>query len=409
MRELLSILNPFPCRKAFGLLLLIAAQTVLGSHLANGAPAGPPRTPAVQWRSNPAAANTFVVEVSGLSLPALKELGQGTWSPAQWQRLLCIYAEQSSAAANAGLPPVLGSYAVRSNTVCFEPQFPLVREVRYRAVCDPSAAPGAAGPNGELLTALFQLPSPGRISSTRVAGIYPSARVLPENLLKFYLHFSAPMSRGHIYDYIHLFDDKGKEVELPFLEIDEELWNPELTRLTLFIDPGRIKRGVRPLEEIGPALQEGKRYTLVIDRAWKDGQGIPLKESFRKSFKVAAPDRAPLDPAGWKIQAPKSGTRRPATLVFSKPMDHALAQRIIHVTDKAGQLVPGQTALRDEEREWTFVPDAPWTSGLHRLLIETTLEDLAGNNIGKPFEVDLLSDPQERLTNPTVKLSFEIR
>jgi hypothetical protein len=50
-----------------------------------------------------------------------------------------------------------------------------------------------------------------------------------------------------------------------------------MMRLTLFIDPGRIKRGVLPLEEVGPALEEGKRYTLMIDRDLKDGTGNPLK------------------------------------------------------------------------------------------------------------------------------------
>jgi len=34
------------------------------------------------------------------------------------------------------------------------------------------------------------------------------------------------MQRGHIYDYIHLRNEAGQNVELPFLEIDEELWNP---------------------------------------------------------------------------------------------------------------------------------------------------------------------------------------
>ena len=66
------------------------------------------------------------------------------------------------------------------------------------------------------------------------------------------------MQRGHVYDHIHLLGEAGKPVELPFLELDEELWDPEMTRLTIFIDPGRIKRGVRPLEEIGPALEAGK-------------------------------------------------------------------------------------------------------------------------------------------------------
>jgi hypothetical protein len=74
---------------------------------------------------------------------------------------------------------------------------------------------------------------------------------------------------------------------LPFLEIDEELWDDSMTRLTLFIEPGRIKRGVKPLEDIGPALEEGKSYTLVIDAAWQDGHGRSLKESFRKQFRLA--------------------------------------------------------------------------------------------------------------------------
>ena len=34
----------------------------------------------------------------------------------------------------------------------------------------------------------------------------------------------------------------------------------------MFFDPGRIKRGLKPREQFGPALQEGKSYVLVIDR-----------------------------------------------------------------------------------------------------------------------------------------------
>ena len=42
-------------------------------------------------------------------------------------------------------------------------------------------------------------------------------------------------------------------------------------------------------------------------------------------------------------------------------------------------------------------------------LQRTTIEDLAGNNIGKSFEVDLFEGVQRRLTNSTVKLPFEVR
>jgi hypothetical protein len=242
-----------------------------------------------------------------------------------------------------------------------------------------------------------------------VSEVYPSADVLPENLLKFYLHFSAPMSRGRIYDHIHLRDDAGKDVELPFLEIDEELWDPAMTRLTLFIDPGRIKRGVRPLEEVGPALQEGRRYSLVIDRAWKDATGSLLREAFQKTFKVGPPDRDPPDPTQWKIQSPKSETREPLAIAFPEPMDHALARRAIQVTGESGESVPGKTVLDDQEHRWIFVPSGPWRRGSYNLVVQRTIEDLAGNNIGKPFEVDLFEGVERQLTNSSVKLTFEVR
>jgi hypothetical protein len=269
--------------------------------------------------------------------------------------------------------------------------------------------PGARNSGPPPFSAVFQLPARKPGAATVVACIYPSGGIVPENLLKFYVHFSAPMSRGHIYDHIHLLDETGKAVELPFLEIDEELWNPDLTRLTLFIDPGRIKRGVKPLEEIGPALAEGKRYTLVIDHAWKDGAGNPLKENFHKAFQVGPTDREPPDPARWKILPPAAGTRDELAVTFPEPMDHALAQRMIQVRAASGLPLQGRATVGDQERRWTFIPLGAWRKGACQLTVQTTIEDLAGNNIGKAFEVDVFEGVQRRLTNSTVTISFEIR
>ena len=217
------------------------------------------------------------------------------------------------------------------------------------------------------------------------------------------------MRSGHIYEHVRLRDEAGKPVELPFLELDEELWNPEMTRLTLFIDPGRIKREVKPLEDIGPALEAGKRYTLEIDAACHDSAGLPLREAFRKSFRVGAPDRDPTSLANWKVNPPKSGTRDSLTVEFSEPMDHALALRVIRVANAAGRLVEGTSDLADHETRWRFTPRDAWTPGSHQLQVQNNIEDLAGNNIGKAFEVDLLEPVQRRFTNQVVRLSFEVR
>jgi len=363
----------------------------------------------VQWVAQLTNSNQFTVEVTGLSVATLKELQASERTSAQWQRLLAVYAEQGDLMADIGLPPMLGTYGVQSGALRFDPQFPLDPAIHYRAMFQPGQLPGASGSGGKPVTATFQLPRRGSTPTTVVRQVYPNADVLPENLLKFYVHFSAPMSGGHIYSHIHLRDEAGKEIELPFLEIDEELWNPAMTRLTLFIDPGRIKRGVRPLEEIGPSLEAGKHYTLVLDREWKDAARLPLRETFQKKFQVGPPDRDPPDPAHWKLQPPKSGTTEPLTVVFPEPMDHALALRLMRVVRESGELIDGTTALEDQDRRWMFVPSSQWPRGACRLIVQTTIEDLAGNNIGKAFEVDLVEPVQRRMTNSSVKLPFEVR
>ncbi|HMJ89060.1 MAG TPA: hypothetical protein VK530_04555, partial [Candidatus Acidoferrum sp.] len=253
----------------------------------------------IRWSPEAANTNRVAVEVTGVSSPALKNLRNVKWTVAEWQKLLAVHVEQGDLFADASSPAMVGTYRVTPDGIRFEPQFPVEPGLKYRATFHPNRLPKASG-KSPMLSSTFQVPARSIEPSTTVAQIYPSADVLPENLLKFYVHFTAPMSGGHIYEHIHLRNDAGKDVELPFLEIDEELWNPNMTRLTLFIDPGRIKRGVKPLEDIGPALEEGKRYTLVIDESWKDAAGAPLKQRFVKSFRVAAADREPPDTATWK-------------------------------------------------------------------------------------------------------------
>ena len=361
---------------------------------------------ALHWTSN-AVPRGWTLNLTGADTKALADLRAAQWTPAQWQKLLAVHAESGAALGSIGMPAMLGTYRVQESAIQFEPQFPLEPGLRYVASFFPAQLPGGGG--GQFVSTTFELPRRATNATTVVAQIYPSAEVLPENLLKFYVHFSAPMSRGQIYEHIHLRTAAGRDVQLPFLEIGEELWDPELTRLTLFIDPGRIKRGVTPLEEIGPALEQGQRFTLVIAAGWLDAQGRPLKKSFRKAFAVGPADREAIDATAWKLEPPEAGTRGPLALAFPKPMDHALAQRMIGVVDESGRAVEGASALENQERRWTFTPRQPWSRGAHAVLVPKTIEDLAGNNIGKAFEVDLFESVPRRFTNATVRLPFAVR
>ena len=112
---------------------------------------------------------------------------------------------------------------------------------------------------------------------------------------------------------------------------------------------------------------------------------------------------------------PKPGNFRPAaattkalTVTFPKPMDYAMLQRSLWVTGSAGKRVTGTVSTTAEETCWHFIPDRDWQAGAYRLVVEKTLEDLAGNSIGKPFEVDVLHPVQLKVETEKIAIPFEV-
>ncbi len=328
--------------------------------------------------------------VPGLDEKLVNELNAAEFSTTEWQRLFSASVDQADPLLAIEQPAMAGRYSATGSTITFRPRFPLSPGTRYRATFNPEVIrdfqnTGNLKPSSRVFTVPATDPTP----TTSVMEIFPSASVLPENLLKFYLHFSAPMSSHNIHRHIRLMNEDNEPVALPFLELDDPLWNLDMTQLTLFIDPGRIKREVKPLEEIGPSLIEGKTFRLVIDQQWKDATGNPLVNSFEKNFSVTSADRTSPDLNSWSITVPPRGTRRPVQVDFLESMDHALAQRMIRIEDTAGTEITGVIQLAHDDREWSFVPDQGWSPGEYVLSVQTIIEDLAGNNIGKLFEVDL--------------------
>jgi hypothetical protein len=342
------------------------------------------------------------VDVTGLDGEALAGLAPD--SP-KWARVLSVHVERG-AKDRDDQPAVLGSHRVEKGVLRFVPRFALVRGVRYRVVLRPAELPGGKGKTVEVVLAL---PKPERKPTTVVTRVYPSADRLPENQLRFYLYFSAPMNQGDSYRHIQLLDAKGKAIDLPFLELDQELWGPTGTRFTLFFDPGRVKRGLKPREEVGPILEEGKRYTLVIARTWKDAEGVPLKQSFRKTFSVGPPDDRQPDPKKWKLTAPSAGTRAPLRVALGKPLDPAMLQRVVWVVDAEGKKVAGKVTVTDRETTWLFTPQRPWQVGAYHLVADTRLEDLCGNSIARPFEIDVLRRVEREAKTETVKVPFAVK
>lgn len=349
------------------------------------------------------------VEVAGLTADQAAGLQKRGLSLQEYQTILSVRIHTGDIVSDLELPAIAGDYDIQGGRLVFVPAFGFRTGVRYRATLNPAVLQSGAATNISRVTSTFFRANPIVPSSTRVRAVYPGTDKVPENLLKFYLEFSAPMSRGGIYQYIHMRTAEGRPIELPFLEIDEELWDPAMQRLTLFLDPGRIKRGVRPLEEIGPALEAGGHYVLHIDRAWPDAKGAPLEKSFDKQFEVVEADRVPPEPATWSVNPPTTGTQEPLTVTFPDPMDHAITRRVFKVVTPDGGLVPGQPDLQDSEKRWVFVPDSPWAAGAHRIRFPNVVEDLAGNNIGKVFDVDLADGSSVRPPSRILELPFQPR
>src|SRR5262249_53678441 len=152
----------------------------------------------------------------------------------------------------------------------------------------------------------------------------------------------------------------------------------------------------KPREELGPILEEGKQYTLVVAAEWPDAEGKSLRAQLRKSFRVGPPDEMQPDPKKWVLTAPSAARSEPLVVRVGKPLDHALLHRLLWVVDADGQRVAGDAAVSEGETRWSLTPAKPWKAGHYRLVADTSLEDRAGNSIARPFELDLVQPrPQQ--------------
>ena len=337
-----------------------------------------------------------VVEVAGLPASDLASLedvqDSAIWQDnassqgnAAWQAILTV-------AVAPGQPAVIGRYTVVDGSLRFTPQFPLDPGRTYAVRFDPSKLPASSKRTdpwrAQVVTTDVAMPSGAAPMAAHVRRVSPTGDEWPANLLRVYIEFSNPMSTRGGAEHLHILDEHGKEVMEPFLPLDYPFWNSDRTRFTAFMDPGRVKSGLVPRNEMGPALEPGKRYTLVVDAAWHDTYGQPLKEAFRREFRAVAPDLTPIDMAKWKVTLPRSGTTESVTVEFGESLDRQLMLRALAIRAPSGQIVPGDAHAEKDERGWSFDPEDPWPAGRYDLVALSILEDLAGNQIGRPFEVD---------------------
>ena len=94
------------------------------------------------------------------------------------------------------------------------------------------------------------------------------------------------------------------------------------------------------------------------------------------------------------------------TVELPEPLDRALLESFVWV-ERRGEEVEGEVAIDRRETRWRLRPAAPWREGDYALRVDSTLEDLAGNGVERPFEVEM-AIRRTRVERRTLSVGFSV-
>jgi len=290
-------------------------------------------------------------------------------------------------------PDVAGRCQVLETGLRLVPHFPFQPGLLYRVTFDPATVRGCRPEDA--LELLFSLDLPSLPPVTVVDHVFPSGDCLPDNLLRFYVCFSNPMQRGCAEAEITLLGPNGRPAADVLYRPPAELWDPEMRVLTLLLDPGRLKRGVGPNRELGPPLEPGQAYTLVVGGGMTDLFGRRLGASVIKRFEVGPAVREPIAIDAWTVIPPAPRSREPLVIMFPAALDWSMLFNAITVATSAGEQIPGRVVVGETETQWSVTPSLPWAACAYQVQVDPGLEDPCGNTplaaFDRPFRTAMPS------------------
>ena len=292
--------------------------------------------------------------------------------------------------------PIVGEYRIIENALTFRPLIAFTHGLKYEVWL-----------SNKLLSEI-EIPRNETHDAPMVISIYPTADVLPQNLLKIYIAFSKPMQEGQALQNIAVIKNRKDTIPSIFLDLDQELWNKERTMLTVWLDPGRIKRDLQPNLKMGSPLQQGAPYQILIKNDWRDAEGVSLASTYQKEFLVESRDSLSPDPGRWTIHAPESGSSQTLRIDLHETLDYVLLKNTVSISDSKGNIVNGIIKPEAEETILSFTPSVSWSAGEYTIEIESRLEDLAGNNLNRLFDKDLTKQSPDK-QKEIYKRSFQVQ
>ena len=350
-------------------------------------------SPAIVWNETAAGGE---LRVCGLPAASLAATGAARLAPALEVRAF----DAGLASPPKDLPALWGAYQAEGGCLVFRPRHRPAPGMALHAAFRGEIFDRLAGTNGTKSQQLH-LELAAAPSATEVAEIWPTGDTLPENQLRLYVTFSAPMSLKGIENNLRLRDAAGDEIADAFVDVPGGLWDPGRRRLTLILHPGRVKSGIAIGEQMGKVLTKGQEIHLEIGPQARDAEGAPLREGRSCTWTIGPPQTGALDSARFRLDV-GPGDRAPLEIEAPVPLDRALALTSFAVRHGEREL-SGHLEVEPGERRLRFHPDQPWHRGQsHTLEIGPQLEDAAGNRLGASFE----RDPTRPVETEGARISF---
>ncbi|MDT7831813.1 Ig-like domain-containing protein [Flavobacteriaceae bacterium S356] len=293
--------------------------------------------------------------------------------------------------------PILGELNTEDTAIIFTPVIPFNNGGHYQILKEREVV-------GE-----FHIKESVPSIPPKVVAIYPKLDTVPENLLKMYIVFSKPMQevRSSL-EYIKVINLHTQKEEAIFLPLETELWNADHTELTLWLDPGRIKKDLIPNKKLGIPIKNGNSYEVILSKEWNDAEGSELAKEYRKKIVVVARDAKMPSVKQWKLTVPNADSKEALGIAFDELMDAMLIEKSIVIMDAQDQSVAGGFLTMGSPNSTLFIPKERWKKGTYTMVVQSSMEDLAGNNLNRLFDTDLQQEKKTK-DSKTKTITFTIQ
>ena len=211
------------------------------------------------------------------------------------------------AAVHGGLPPMAGRLVRDGADLCFVPRFAFLDGTAYTVTVDGSDR-GDPGPR------------PARPAGHDRGGRHPPdggrGAAQPAPALRLVLGADERGLRGR--STCGSPTTTAALIAGALLPAEHELWDAARRRLTVLLDPARIKRGLAGHREAGYPLRPGEPFRLVVDSGFRDAQGLPLRAAAQRRYQVGDDERRHVDPGQLGADGPagrnvRAAARSPST------------------------------------------------------------------------------------------------